>query len=218
MENETSRRPLRGMGDKVRDLYNTYVRNEEQHEHIAKPTDYDPNNEQLMNDDTSMPTEIKIQPDTNDRTSALEKENAEMRDQILRKTAEMENMRRRFLKEKQELIEYANHHLLVKMLPVIDDLHTALEAAKKTTDYQSLLKGIEMIFQKSVKIFEDAGVLPIENAVGQPFNVDVHEALAHLPSEAPEGHIIQVVQKGYMLREKVLRHAKVITSAGMEDN
>lgn len=156
MENDAPRRPLRGMGDKVRDLYNTYLRNEEQHEHPTKSTDNDPNSEQIMSEETSMPTEIKIQPETSDRTSNLEKENAELRDQLLRKTAEMENMRRRFLKEKQELIEYANHHLLVKMLPVIDDLHTALEAAKKTTDYQSLLKGIEMIFQKSVRIFGDA--------------------------------------------------------------
>lgn len=216
MEHDAGRKPpLRGMGNKMKDLYNTYVRNEEQREHFEKSTA----NEQPtdMSEETIINIEEHGDSDNTVRVNALEKDNAELRDMMLRKTAEMENMRRRFLKEKQELVDYANQHLLVKMLPVIDDLHNALEAAKKSTDYQSLYKGIEMIFQKSVRIFEEAGVQPIESAVGQPFNVDVHEALAHLPSESPEGHVVQEIQKGYMLREKVLRHAKVITSAGLPE-
>jgi molecular chaperone GrpE len=113
------------------------------------------------------------------------------------------------------LIEFANEHLIIKMLPVVDDLHTALEAAKKSSDSAGFLKGVEMIYTKAIKIFEDAGVFPIETAPGEPFNVEMHEALAHMPSnDAPEGHVLQEIQRGYKLREKVIRHTKVVTSAG----
>ena len=71
-----------------------------------------------------------------------------------------------------------------------------------------------MIFAKTMKIFEDAGVSVIEAEAGQPFNVDVHEALMLSPSELPEGHVIQTIQRGYSLNERVLRHARVITSSG----
>lgn len=144
-----------------------------------------------------------------------EKERDDFRDQLLRKSAEFENYRRRTMKEKQDLIEFANEHLILKMLPVVDDLHTALEAAKKSSDSAGFLKGVEMIYAKAIKIFEDAGVFPIETAPGEPFNVEIHEALAHMPSnDAPEGHILQEIQRGYTLREKVIRHTKVVTSAG----
>lgn len=145
----------------------------------------------------------------------LEKEKDDFRDQLLRKSAEFENYRRRTMKEKQDLIEFANEHLILKMLPVVDDLHTALEVAKKSSDHEGFLKGVEMIYAKAIKIFEDAGVFPIEAGPGEPFNVEVHEALAHMPSnDAPEGHILQEIQRGYKLREKVIRHTKVVTSAG----
>lgn len=145
----------------------------------------------------------------------LEKERDDFRDQLLRKSAEFENFRRRTMKEKQDLIEFANEHLILKMLPVVDDLLTALEAAKKSSDSDGFLKGVEMIYAKAIKIFEDAGVFPIEVGPGEPFNVEVHEALAHMPSnDAPEGHILQEIQRGYKLREKVIRHTKVVTSAG----
>ena len=144
-----------------------------------------------------------------------ERERDEYKEMVLRKSAEFENFRRRTQKEKQDLIEYANEHLIIKMLPVVDDLHTALEAAQKSQDTESFLKGVEMIYAKAIKIFEDAGVVPIATAPGEPFNVEMHEALAHMPSnDAPEGHILQEIQKGYRLREKVIRHTKVVTSAG----
>ncbi len=205
----------RNMGGKLKNLYNTYMRTD------------DIQGKQAMNDDT---LELHREPEAdlheqqpndasnfNERIASLEKERDEMREQALRRTAELENFRRRTAKEKQELTEYANQHLLFKMLPVIDDLHSALNAGQKNSDFQSLITGLEMIYKKAVKIFEDAGVTVIEPKAGEPFNVDLHEALAHIPSEAPEGHIIQEVQRGYLFRDKVLRHTKVITSAGQPE-
>ena len=148
----------------------------------------------------------------------IERERDELKETVLRKTAEFENFRRRTLKEKQEIVDYANEHLIIKMLPVIDDLHAALEAAKINVDHEGFLNGVEMIYTKALKTFEDAGVCPIPSVTGEPFNVDMHEALAHIPSsETPEGHIIQEIQRGFKLKEKVIRHSRVITSAGSQE-
>lgn len=213
MEEQDKNRPLRSVGNKVKDLYNTYVRAEEQsggernsvehmeHSHHQHPEEH----------------AATVSDDTLQRLQQAERERDELKDMLLRKTAEFENFRRRSQKEKQDLIEYANEHLILKMLPVVDDLHTAVEAARKSNDYAGMLKGIEMIYTKALKIFEDAGVAPIQTGPGEPFNVEIHEALAHIPSEAPEGHIVQEIQRGFRLREKVIRHTKVVTSAGSPD-
>ena len=132
-----------------------------------------------------------------------------------RKAAEVENIRRRAAAEKELMANYAAEHVITHMLPVLDDLHAAVESAKTTQDFTSLRDGVEMIYTKAMKIFEERGVTIISSGAGEPFNVDMHEALMHMPHEEfPEGHIVQMVQRGYSLHDKVLRHAKVITSAG----
>ncbi len=132
-----------------------------------------------------------------------------------RKAAEVENIRRRAAAEKAQMADYAAEHIITHMLPVLDDLHAAVESSKTSPDAEALRAGIEMIYHKAMKIFEERGVSVISSGEGEPFNVDVHEALMHMPSpDHPEGHVVQVVQRGYALRDKVLRHAKVITSAG----
>jgi molecular chaperone GrpE len=138
----------------------------------------------------------------------------ELQELAQRKAAEVENIRRRSALEKEQLVSYASEHLITKMLPVIDDLHAAVESAKTNHDFEGLRAGVEMIYTKAVKIFHDAGVRVIEGGEGEPFNVDVHEALMHMPSDHPEGHVVQVIQRGYQIHDKVIRHAKVITSAG----
>jgi len=147
----------------------------------------------------------------------LRKEVDEWKDLAHRKAAELENVRRRSVLREQELMQYASEHLITKMIPVLDDLAAAVEASSGSSDIASITRGIEMIYAKASKIFEDAGVRVIESGVGHPFNVDMHEALMHMPSpEHPEGHVIQEVQRGYYLHDKVIRHAKVITSAGSD--
>lgn len=150
-----------------------------------------------------------------DKLSDLEKERDDLKEQVLRIAAELDNMRRRSLKEKNELIDYANHRLLNNLLPIIDDFDKALASAGKNNDCNSLLQGIELIYNKAVKTFEQEGVKKMEIKPGDKFNVDLHEAMLSMPSQDIESDdIIEVVQDGYMLRDKVLRHAKVITSSG----
>jgi molecular chaperone GrpE len=140
----------------------------------------------------------------------------EWKDLAHRRTAEIANMQRRAIQERVDLEHHAAERMIQKLLPIFDDLHAAVDASTKTTDITALQQGLEMIYTKTVKIFEDAGVSIIEATSGQPFNVDVHEALMISPSEFPEGHVIQTVQRGYSLHERVLRHAKVITSSGSD--
>ncbi len=144
----------------------------------------------------------------------LRRERDEFREISLRKVAELENFRRRTEQERQELIIHANTKLLQKLLPVLDDMQRAVESGKSSTDYKALLDGVELVFNKALQTFKDAGVEPIPS-VGQDFDINLHEALMQMPSEAPEGQIVQEAQRGYTLGNKVLRHAKVIISAGM---
>lgn len=152
-----------------------------------------------------------------DRISELEEEKRKEHDKAIRAIAELENMRRRTQSEMQNLREYAAEHILTKMLPIVDDLHAAVDSARAnpSTDAQAMMTGIELIYAKAVKIFESAGVKTIEISAGQPFNVDFHEALMHMPHEDhPEGHVVQEIQRGFLLNDKVIRHSKVVTSAG----
>jgi molecular chaperone GrpE len=123
-------------------------------------------------------------------------------------------MQRRAVQERADLEHRAAERMIHKLLPVLDDLHAAVEASRTSSDATALQQGLEMIYTKTMKIFEDSGISVIEAEAGQLFNVDVHEALMLAQSDVPEGHVIQTVQRGYALHERVLRHAKVITSAG----
>jgi len=168
-----------------------------------------------MTDDSTI--EEREEPTALSELDTLRKEVDEWKDVAHRKAAELENVRRRSIMREQELMQYASEHLLTKMIPVLDDLAAAVEASAGSSDVASIKQGIDMIYAKATKIFEDAGVRIIGSGVGQPFDVERHEALMHMPSEAhPEGHVIQEVQRGYLLHDKVIRHAKVITSAGSD--
>ena len=147
----------------------------------------------------------------------LRAEMEEWRGLAQRKAAEVENIRRRAANEREQLQQYAAESTLQKVLPLLDDLQSAVESARQSDDLDALKTGLEMIYKKTAKVFEDMGVRVIDHEPGQPFDVDLHEALMHVPNDQhPEGHIVQMVQRGYALHDKVLRHAKVITSAGAD--
>jgi molecular chaperone GrpE len=238
-------KPLRSTSDKFRDVYNTYVRQDGRVLPIKEKDihqDEEEINKQIQNDINRNVNEIaekaveeksehiesttKITTEAltekisllEDKIKALESDRDELREKLLRTTAEMENFRRRTAKERQELIEFANARLLFNMLELFDDIQNALEHAKSSNVNNSILEGIALIHQKTEKLFTDAGVKKMDDPVGKPFDVNFHEALMHIPSEIPEGFVVQVIQNGYLYNERVLRHAKVITSSGMPVN
>jgi len=144
----------------------------------------------------------------------LKSEIEEHKDKYLRLYSEFDNFRRRTAKEKLELTKTASEELTVTLLPVVDDFERGLEAFKKEDDI-AFIEGIELVYQKLVKILEQQGVKAIEVSIGEDFNDEVHEAITQIPApnEKLKGKIIDVVEKGYFLNDKVVRFAKVVTGA-----
>ena len=138
---------------------------------------------------------------------------AELNDRYLRQMAEFENYRKRTLKEKSELILNGSANLMKAVLPVLDDMARALDSMEKTNDAEACCEGFKLITRNVHTILEQNGLKAIETK-GQAFDTDFHEAVALLPAtdEAPKGTIIDCIQTGYKLNDKVLRHAKVVVA------
>lgn len=175
-------------------------------------------NETELNNEEETPVEQPEQDaeqdaeqDTEEEKTPLEKaeeENAKLKDQLLRTIAEFDNYKKRTLKEKTELILNGGEKTITAVLPVLDDFERAM--ADKTEDPQAIKEGMELIFKKFVKTLEGMGVKKIETE-DQDFDVDYHEAVAMVPGmgDDKKGKVIDCIQTGYMLNDKVIRHAKV---------
>ncbi|HRJ28862.1 MAG TPA: nucleotide exchange factor GrpE [Cyclobacteriaceae bacterium] len=140
----------------------------------------------------------------------LQDELAEAKDKYLRLYSEFENFRRRTAKEKMELIQTASESLVVSLLPVIDDFERAEKALIGTESKE--LEGFQLIYHKFKKTLEQKGVKVMDIKTGSDFNADVHEAITQVPApeEKLKGKVIDVVEQGYLLNEKVIRYAKVV--------
>lgn len=147
--------------------------------------------------------------ETDPLDKALE-EIKELKEQLLYKAAEFDNFRRRTIKEKAELILNGSEKAVQAVLPVADDMERALENGEKTDDPQVLKEGMELIYQKFMKALESLGVKKIDTTDAD-FDVDFHEAIAMVPGMGDEksGKVLDCVQTGYTLNDKVIRHAKV---------
>lgn len=124
--------------------------------------------------------------------------------------AEFDNYRKRTLKEKAEIIKNGGENVLKGLLPILDDFERGIKAAESDANAESMLEGMKLIYNKLVKYMESMGVKEM-NSTGETFDADLHEAIAQVPapSEDMKGKVLDTVQKGYMINDKVLRHAKV---------
>ena len=136
---------------------------------------------------------------------------AALNDKYLRLAAEFDNFRKRTIKEKADLILTGGEKVLSALLPVLDDLERARDNMQKATDVESLREGVEMIIGKLNKTLAAQGLKRME-PIGTLFDTDFHEAIAMVPvpEDEQKGHVIDCVQTGYLLGEKVVRHAKVV--------
>ncbi len=142
----------------------------------------------------------------------LQKQAEENQQRYLRAQADFDNFRRRTIKEKEELVQYASAKLIDQLLPIMDNFERAFAAAEASSDLESFTKGIEMIFRQLNQTLEGEG-LKVMEAVGQPFNPEFHQAIMQVESdEYEEGVVVEEVQKGYMLKDKVIRPAMVKVS------
>ena len=138
----------------------------------------------------------------------------ELKDKYLRAAAEFDNYRKRTLKEKAELILNGGEKTITAILPILDDMERAIENGKKTDDPQVIRDGMELILTKFIKTLEGQGVKKIDTTEAV-FDTDLHEAIAMVPGTGDEkkGKVLDCIQAGYMLNDKVIRHAKVAVGA-----
>jgi molecular chaperone GrpE len=144
-------------------------------------------------------------------SEALEKELAEQKDKFLRLFAEFDNYKKRNAKERIELFATAGKEIIVEFLPILDDFERAIKSNENSEDLSSVKEGMLLIFDKMNKSFEKKGVRKI-NAKGETFNPDLHEAITEIPvnDESQKGIVIDEVECGYTLNDKIIRYSKVI--------
>ena len=153
--------------------------------------------------------------DTIDEVSELEEyklKTEEYYNHMQRLKAEFDNFRKRTQKEKEETAKYASERIILSLIPVLDNLERAVESSQSSQDFESFSQGVEMILRQFIKALEDEGLRAIET-VGAQFNPNVHEALLREASDIEENTILAELQKGYYLKDKVIRPSKVKVSS-----
>jgi molecular chaperone GrpE len=155
-----------------------------------------------------------------DITAELESKVNELQDKLLRKAAEFENYKRRTENDQLNLLSFAAESFIVKILPVIDDFERSLDHISDADSAEAIKEGIMLVYNKFKKILDEQGIKKIDS-VGKPFNVDYHDALMQIKDDTVPAHtVVEEVEKGYLYKNKVIKHAKVIVSedAGEENN
>lgn len=165
----------------------------------------------LQDNQTEKAAETAEQDNVADALTALQQKYEELNDTHLRLRAEFDNYRKRTMREKADLIKMGGESTLKNLLPVIDDFERALQNIRTTDEINALREGVDLIYTKFIGYLGQQGVKAIE-AVGKPFDTEEFEAIATIPAPQPElkGKVIDCVQTGYVLYDKVLRHARVV--------
>ena len=167
--------------------------------------------EQPQDEQAENPTPMTHEEELEKELETAQETIEEQKDKYLRLSAEFDNYRKRTMKEKAELILNGGEKSLSSILPVVDDFERAIKTMETATDVNAVKEGVELIYNKFMAVLAQNGVKVIETK-DQPLDTDFHEAIAVIPapSEAQKGKILDCVQTGYTLNDKVLRHAKVV--------
>jgi len=168
-----------------------------------------------QNEDTSNAVAVEGLPDAETAESGdiekLEYALSEAKDKYLRLYSDFDNYKKRINREKIDLIKSAGQDIMASILPMLDDMERAIKAMSDAKDINAVKEGVQLVFQKMKSITEGKGLKAMET-VGQVFDADLHDAIANVPvkEEKQKGKVIEEIEKGYYLNDKVLRHAKVI--------
>ncbi|MEB2786626.1 nucleotide exchange factor GrpE [Algoriphagus persicinus] len=156
-----------------------------------------------------------VEPQAQSEENKLEYEVADLKDKYLRLYSDFENYRKRTAKERLDLISTASEEVLKDLIPVVDDFERAFKASENEVEGSKVRDGNLLIFQKLVRILASKGLKPMEDLIGKPFDPETQEAITQIPapSEDSKGKVVDVIEKGYVLGDKVVRHAKVVIGA-----
>jgi molecular chaperone GrpE len=172
------------------------------------------NHEEMLTDEKMTSESISDNAELS-QEEKLRREVSELKDKYLRLYSEFENYRRRTSKERLDLIKTASEDLMKDIIPVVDDFERAFKASEQEDNATKVRDGNQLVFHKLVKILESKGLKPMGDLVGKPFDPETQEAITQIPAPTNElkGKVIDVVESGYTLGEKVIRYAKVVTGA-----
>ena len=178
--------------------------------------------EQEENKSEELGQDEKIDAELNDKSEGkiveLELQLKEWQDKLLRKAAEFENYKRRTENDQFNLINYAAESFIVKLLPIVDDFERTLEHIDDIDNNKSVKDGIKFVYEKFLKVLNEQGIKKMQTK-GEPFSVDYHDALMQRKDDSVPPHtVLEEVESGYLYRDKVIRHAKVIVSAESSDD
>lgn len=198
--------------ENIEETKNNEVENADNTDKTAENTDKTDSTTDNTDTESEKVIETEIDAEKNEASgNDLQKKLDELNDKYLRLAAEYDNYRKRTLKEKMELTKYAGEDVLKGILPVVDNMERAIKSLETASDMEAVKEGINLIYNKFKEFLDKRGLKEIE-AINLPLNTDVHEAVTKFPAPTPEqkGKIIDVVEKGYYLNEKVIRFAKVV--------
>lgn len=182
----------------------------EQQEKASEQAEAQAQNAQHTEEESEeLTSEQKLEKELEEAKKTIE----EQKDKYLRLSAEFDNYRKRTMKEKAELIKNGGEKAISAILPILDDLERALQNMQKADDVKAMYEGIDLISQKFHKVLSQEGLQKMD-PVGETFDTDYHEAIALVPApdEAQKGKVLDCVQTGYKLNDKVIRHAKVVVA------
>ncbi len=180
-----------------------------QSEHNSESTNH---KEQEIGDKNNLAELSEELSQAKSKIEQLENEALEYKDKLLRKAAEFENYKRRNENDQLNLLKYVAESFIIKLLPIIDDFERSLQHLDNSKDNDSIKQGIKLVYEKFMKILNDQGVTVIDS-IGKPFDVHFHEALMQRKVKDVKPHtVVDVAEKGYMYKDRVIRHAKVIVS------
>lgn len=179
-----------------------------------------PDSTDTLTDSASLPDQeegVVVDSGQTEEETAVSAENktyqelVELKDKYLRLYADFENFRRRTAKEKMDLLANANEGMLVALLPVVDDFERAMQSIETTDDIEAVKEGVKLIYTKLGRTLESKGLKPM-TAKGEVFNADLHESITQFPAPSDDlkGKVIDEIERGYYLNDKVIRFAKVI--------
>jgi len=176
---------------------------------MSKKTKIEDINEEEMNSDVKEAQETQVEEVS--KEEKLAEELAKEKDKFLRLFAEFENYKKRTARERLDLIETAGSSVMMSILPVLDDFERALSHIEEDKETEELRKGVELIYQKLLTALEQKGMKEMKSK-GKAFDPDFHQALTEIetPDKKMKGKIVDVIEKGYFIGDKILRHAKVV--------
>lgn len=148
----------------------------------------------------------------NEQIDDLQNQIESLKNQLLRKVAEFDNYKKRTDNDQLNLVKFASESVVLQLLPIIEDFTRILKSSEEHSESEQFFKGVELVYQKLMKVLESKGVKSFDS-IGKEFNADLHDAIMLLPkADVAPNTIIEEIEKGYMMFEKVIRHAKVIVS------